>query len=145
MNTDHLDTMIRTQTGRYSARPGFSLIELTAVLVIMGLLMAGAAISIPKLMTRSKTRITKSSMVTIKTAISTYMADNAGDAPTSLTALIPSYLDTGADTDSWSKPYYYIATPGADHPYNLISSGNDKELQTSDDINVWTMDVTTGN
>jgi len=145
MKTDHLDTMIRSQTGRQTARPGFSLIELTAVLVIMGLLMAGAAISIPKLMKRSKTRITKTSMVTIKTAISTYMADNAGETPASVTALIPEFLDEGADIDSWSRNYYYIPTPGAAHPFDLISSGADKEFQTADDINVWTMDVKTGN
>jgi prepilin-type N-terminal cleavage/methylation domain-containing protein len=145
MNTPHLDTMTRRRTTRSNARPGFSLIELTAVLVIMGLLMAGAAISIPSLMKRSKVRITKASMTTIKTAINTYMADNAGEAPASISSLVPSYLDTGADIDSWSRPYYFIATPGTLHPFSLISSGPDKEFQTSDDIDLWTMDVKTGN
>ena len=47
------------------ARPGFSLIELTAVLVIIGLLMAGAAIAVPGYLARARARVTKTSMTTI--------------------------------------------------------------------------------
>ncbi len=126
------------------SRPGFSLIELTAVLVIIGLLMAGAAIAVPGYLKRARTRVTKTSMTTIKTAINTYSADNAGSAPESLGSLIPSYLDQGAELDAWERAFYYIPTPGGPNAFNLISAGPDGEFQTSDDINVWTMDVNSG-
>ncbi len=127
-----------------NTRPGFSLIELTAVLVIIGLLMAGAAIAVPGYLSRARTRVTKTSMTTIKTAINTYMADNAGSAPESIAALIPSYIEEGTELDAWEQPFYYRA-PGQSQAFDLISSGPDKELQTSDDINLWTMDVNNAN
>ncbi|MGV6815258.1 MAG: type II secretion system protein GspG [Phycisphaerales bacterium] len=128
-----------------TSRPGFSLIELVAVLVIMGLLMAGAAVAVPKQIQKARIKTTKTSMVTIKTAVNSFMAENAGDAPTTLAELIPSYIETGSEIDSWKRDYYYRATPGATHAFELISSGPDKEFQTPDDINLWTMDVTTSN
>jgi len=125
------------------ARRGFSLIELTAVLVIIGILMAGAALAVPGFLQRARTRVTKTTMMTIKTAINTYSADNAGNAPENLQTLIPSYLDPGADLDAWERAFYYRA-PGQTQMFDLISSGPDGEFQTSDDINVWTMDVNSG-
>ncbi|MFG0247200.1 MAG: type II secretion system protein GspG [Phycisphaerales bacterium JB052] len=121
-------------------RPGFSLIELTAVLVIIGILMAGAALAVPGFLKRARTKVTKTSMTTIKTAINTYSANNAGSAPESLSVMIPDYLDPGADMDAWERAFYYRA-PGQTQMFDLISAGPDGEFQTGDDINVWTMDV----
>lgn len=146
MQTPALDTKIDALNGRQPAwaRPGFSLIELTAVLVILGLLMAGAAIAVPRQIEKARIRVTKSSMTTIKTAINTYMAENAGDAPATLATMIPSYIEAGSEVDAWEEAYFYNPTPGAATPFDLISSGPDKEFQTSDDISVWTMDVRSG-
>jgi len=128
-----------------TSRPGFSLIELTAVLVILGLLMAGAAVAVPKQIAKARIRVTKTSMTTIKTAANSFMAENAGDAPASLAELIPSYIEPGSELDAWKRAYYFRATPGAAHAYELISSGADHEFQTPDDINLWTMDVAGAN
>lgn len=128
----------------HHARPGFSLIELTAVLVILGLLMAGAAIAVPAQIERARIRTTKTSMQTIKTQIESYRAENAGDAPASLAVLIPSFMEEGSDLDGFKEPFYYLPTPGSTRAYELRSSGPDKEMGTEDDINVWTMDVTSG-
>lgn len=145
MNTQSLNTMINDKARNGSqTRPGFSLIELTAVLVIIGLLMAGAAVAVPGYLKRARTRVSKTSMMTIKTAITTYSSDNAGSAPESLAALIPNYLDPGAELDAWERNFYYRATPGATHLFELICAGPDGELQTEDDINVWTMNVQRG-
>lgn len=122
------------------SRPGFSLIELTAVLVIIGLLMAGAAIAVPGYLNRARTRVTKTSMTTIKTAINTYMADNAGNTPQSIAELIPNYIEQGTELDAWEQEFYY-SPQGRNQAFELISAGPDKEFQTSDDINIWTMDV----
>ncbi len=145
MQTPSLDARIKGTRAMPYARPGFSLIELTAVLVILGLLMAGAAVAVPKQIQKARIKTTKTSMITIKTAVNTYMAENAGDAPASLVELIPSFIETGSELDSWDQLYYYRATPGLAHAYELISSGADKEFQTPDDINLWTMNVKTAN
>ncbi len=130
-----------------NARPGFSLIELTAVLVILGILMAGAAVAVPKQVKKARVKSTKTSMQVIKTQINTWMVEQSGDAPTSLAQLIPDFMEPGSETDSFERPYYYTATPGTGmlHPYELKSSGPDKEFGTTDDIDVWTMKLKSNN
>jgi len=128
-----------------NARPGFSLIELTAVLVILGILMAGAAVMVPNQIERARIKVTKTSMKTIKTQIESYRAENAGDAPATLAVLIPSFMEVGSDIDSFKEAFYYLPTPGAVNPYELRSAGPDKEMGTEDDINVWNMDVNSAN
>ncbi len=126
-------------------RPGFSLIELVAVLVILGILAAGAAVTIPSQIEKARIKVTKTSMKTIKTQIESYRAENAGTPPATLSALIPSFMEAGADVDSFEEPFYYLPTPGSTHEYELRSAGPDKEMGTEDDINIWTMDVTKSN
>ncbi len=126
-------------------RPGFSLIELVAVLVILGILAAGAAVTIPSQIEKARIKVTKTSMKTIKTQIESYRAENAGTPPATLSALIPSFMEAGADVDSFEEPFYYLPTPGSTHEYELRSAGPDREMGTEDDINIWTMDVTKSN
>ena len=128
-----------------ASRPGFSLLELTAVLVILGLLMGIAAVAVPAQIDKARVRTTKASMKTIKSQIESYRAENAGEAPATLQVLIPSFMEPGADIDAWEQPYYYLPTPGQAYAYTLISKGPDKEQGTEDDINIWTMDVASGN
>lgn len=137
--------MNMTRTNRpivAAARPGFSLLELTAVLVILGLLAGAAAIAIPAQIERARIKTTKTSMGTIKSQIESYRAENAGSAPASIKALIPAYMESGSEIDAWENPYYYVITPGGQHEYELRSGGPDGQLNTDDDINVWTMNVT---
>lgn len=128
-----------------TSRPGFSLIELTAVLVILGLLMAGAALAVPRQIEKARVKTTKISMSTIQTAIDSFMAENAGDAPAFIADLIPEFIKQGTELDAWDRAFYYASTPGAINPYELISGGADKEFQTPDDINIWTMNLKTSN
>ncbi len=141
-------TTLNTQLNARSnprIRPGFSLIELTAVLVILGLLMAGAAVAVPSQIKKARIRTTKNSMVVIKTQVESFRAENAGDSPATLALLIPSFMEEGSDSDSFKEKYYYLPTPGGAHEYELRSAGPDKEMGTEDDINVWTMDVSNAN
>lgn len=139
--TPSLDSRIKNRNTRYAARPGFSMLELVAVLVILGLLMAGAAVAVPKQIAKARIRITKTSMTTIKTSINTYMVDHNGDAPTYISDLIPGFIEEGSELDAWDRAFYYNPTPGAAHAFDLISAGADHEFQTDDDINLWTMKV----
>lgn len=144
--TGSLDQRIEaTITRRYSgARPGFSMIELVAVLVILGLLMAGAALAVPGFIERARVKVTKTSMTTIKTAINSYMVENAGNPPESLGVLIGGYIEEGTELDAWSQYFFYLPEHTT-QAFTLISSGPDQEMQTGDDIDVWTMDVNATN
>ncbi|MFK7882902.1 MAG: type II secretion system protein GspG [Phycisphaerales bacterium] len=127
---------------RHMARPGFSLIEITAVILLIGILAAGAAVAILPQVQRAKINTTKNSMKTIKSSITTYMVEN-NQPPATLTELIPSFLEESSATDAWNNPYYYTSTPGGAQQYQLISGGKDGDLTTPEDnIDLWTMDLT---
>ncbi|MEM9372155.1 MAG: type II secretion system protein GspG [Planctomycetota bacterium] len=127
---------------RIAARPGFSLIEITAVILLIGVLLAGAAVAILPQVQRAKENSTKNSMQTIETAINSYVVTN-NQPPATLSLLIPDYLTEQSATDSWDNPYYYAVTQGGAKPFQLISGGRDGDLTTPDDnIDLWTMDRT---
>lgn len=126
---------------RMYARPGFSLIEIVAVILLIGVLLAGAAVAILPQVQRAKVNSTKNSMRTIQTAINTYVVEK-NQPPASLLELIPGYLEEQSATDSWDNPYYYTVTPGGANPYQLISGGEDGDFSTPEDnIDLWTMDL----
>lgn len=131
----------RTERRIDMSRPGFSLIEITAVILLIGILAAGAAIAILPQVARAKVNATRNSMNTIKTAINSYMVEHS-QAPQSLQELIPDYLEQGSDMDAWKTGYYYALTPGGQHPYILYSAGPDKDMTTADDnLDLWTLDL----
>jgi len=135
-------TTIHAARGRRdqrAARPGFSLLELTAVLVILGLLTTIAAIAVPAQIQKARIKTTKTSMNTIKSQIESYRAENAGEAPATLNDLIGPFMEDGAQYDAWEQEFYYLPTPGGEHNFELRSAGPDKEMATEDDINLWTM------
>lgn len=134
-----------------ASRRGFSLLELTLVLVIIGLLMGVAALGIPGWVRRASIQTTIQTMNVYKTSINSYMASNAQTPPESLGELVSQgYVDADASTglppaDAWDQAFYYKAgqTPEG-QPYRLISAGPDKEFNTEDDIDVWTADYNAG-
>lgn len=121
--------------GRWA--PGFSMLELTLVLVIMAALMAVAAINVVGAGNRAKIRTTKASMKVIQSGIKQYFLDHS-EYPASLQMLVDKeYLDPDIK-DSWGMPFFYDPR-AANGAYDLISFGKDKVEGTEDDIDVWTM------
>lgn len=132
---------MNTRTERLMSRPGFSLIEITAVILLIGILAAGAAVAILPQVARAKISATKNSMRTIKTGIESYIVQNSVP-PATLSTLIPTYLAEGSDQDAWKTMYYYRLTTGSVNPYELLSAGPDKDFNTPEDnINLWLMDT----
>ncbi len=125
-----------------TARPGFSLLELTLVLVIMGMLMAVAAVNLVGRAGAARERTTRASMTVIQSSIETFMAEKDGSPPPTLQSLAPAYLQANKLKDAWKQDFYYSPTSSsAERAYELISKGADKEIGTEDDIDVWTMDL----
>lgn len=142
MNTEQIETKRQTVRNSVRVARGFSLLELSLVIVIMGLLMTVAAVSLLGAGNRAKAGTTKATMHTIKSAIAQYQL-NENMYPVDLDALVKGktpYLEDKKNADGWDQPLRY-ATPGRDgKPFSLISSGEDKQFGTEDDIDVWTIE-----
>ena len=123
-----------------NTRPGFSLLELMLVLVILGLLSTVAAVALIPQAQKAKVRTTKQSMGVIKNAITQYQLERSR-VPETVVELIPEYLEDGDISDGWKQPFYYKPTPNGVRDYTLMSFGKDMDPETEDDnIDVWTMD-----
>ncbi len=128
----------RTRAGRRAT--GFTLIEIMAVIVIIGLLSALVGLAVFPQIDKARVNTTRQQMKMLDAALETYRMDNAR-FPTSeqgLTALVKptpearnyppgGYLREGRiPTDGWGNPYRYEA-PGQHNPhaYDLWSFGAD--------------------
>lgn len=139
-----------TSRGRGRARPGFSLLEITLVLVIIGVLMGVAAVNLLGQAERGRIRATEATMTTYKTNISSFMAENNGTPPANLGELVTAQYvqpdaDGGPPKDAWDRALYYSPQQtGQGNPYSLISLGKDGEPGTEDDIDLWAIGATGG-
>ena len=129
---------------RYASRGGFSLLEISLVVVLIGLMTAGAAVALLGRSQSTKIRITKTSMYSIRGQIESYMAEGDGSPPSSLELLVQKNLvNASALKDAWKQAYYYNQQGAKGSPFTLLSYGPDRQSGTEDDIDVWTMDITT--
>ncbi|MCA9298615.1 MAG: type II secretion system protein GspG [Phycisphaerales bacterium] len=120
-------------------RRGFSLLELTLVLVIIGLLAGVAAVNLVGGAERAAIRTTKTSLETVKAAINSYYVTESSYPENLQVLILTKYLEDKPLKDGWDQPFYY-AVPGMNgREFTLISTGKDKEAGTEDDIDVWTM------
>lgn len=138
-----------TRTARTNARRharGFSLLELTLVLLIIGLLGAVAAASFAGAGKRARVKTTKATMNQYKQQLRIYATDK-GTYPQSLTELVPDYIEPdnsgNPPVDGWKRPFYYTVTPDSAQKFSLISTGPDGEPGTADDIDLWSPDFDT--
>ena len=128
------------RTGKKARRTAraFTMIELVAVIVIIGIIASGAALAIPKLIDRAKIGAAKGDMSTFCTALETFRMD-VGRYPTEdegLLALLVApvdatnwggpYLDaTKIKLDPWNMPYLYHTRVNAngETEYLIVSYG----------------------
>lgn len=132
----------RSYKNQRRARRGFSLLELTLVILIIGVLMGVAAVAFAPALLRGRTTGTKASMTTIKRAILEYQGVN-NQYPSQLADLAPNYIES-VSLDGWDNAFYY-AVPGQNgQPFDLISAGEDGDYSTlNDNIDIWNLDQPT--
>ena len=124
-----------------NARRGFSLLELTLVLVILGVLGAVAAVNVLGAGERAKESATKTSMRTVRSQIEAYQLQNNA-YPTTLQTLVDGrFLEAKSIKDSWGNAFIYRAPGYGGNPFELYSQGADGEGGTDDDISVWALDA----
>ncbi len=125
---------------RRRSAPGFSLIELTLVIVILGVLMGVVAINVLGQGEKAKIRATEASMDIIRSNLESYHLEYS-DYPSTLALLqsVPGFLsDAKALKDGWDREFYYRVPGNNNRPYDLSSVGADVNDLT-DDIDIWTM------
>lgn len=118
---------------------GFTLVEMMAVLVIMGLLIGAAVVATgPIRYNALKTRV-QGDLSTINQGLELYNSQifNYPPEEIGLPALVEAPPIDGAERwagpylsklsdDPWGRPYIYIF-PGDENPYELLSYGRDGE------------------
>ena len=122
-------------------RNGFTMIELVAMLIIIGLLAAVVGKNVMGHIERAKVTTTKASLKILHSAVNQFKMDT-NRYPTEeegLLALIeePSdaegwerdgYLDTTeVPMDSWNHEFFYELDPASGKPFVIISRGADKD------------------
>lgn len=119
---------------RYRGR-GLTLVEVLAVVIILGLIAATLTMSFRGQMATAKRQLAKTGIGVIVNAIETFSLEN-GRLPTMEEGLgvltVPgpgradAYLKADKLMDPWRSPYIYIA-PGPKGSYAVISYGADKQ------------------
>jgi general secretion pathway protein G len=122
-------------------RKGFTMVELMAVLVILGLLMAVVVRNFVGTTDKARVTTTKASLKSLHFAVNQFKMDT-GQYPTEeegLTVLIApppdvenyqpgGYLETtDIPQDGWGREFFYQLWPESGKPFAIISYGADGE------------------
>jgi general secretion pathway protein G len=139
--------MIKTKRNRKN-RFGFTMIEIMAVLIILGLLATLVATKVVTNIEKAREITTKTNLKTYHTAVNTFSMNHSRlpSEDEGLMALIeaPSdvveypdggYLDSSKiETDGWKNEFIYEIAPDTSSGFLIRSCGPDGEPDTEDDI-----------
>ena len=140
---------LEPELGQERRRGGFTLIEIMAVVVIMGMLMGIVGVGVFARVNQARRTSAKAQISQIESALEFYRMDNSKYPPT-LDALVKAPADarhyprggylkkSSALNDPWETPFNYV-NPGARNQYgvDLSSSGPDGIPGNEDDVNNW--------
>lgn len=131
--------MIKTERANKTRR-GFTMVELMAVLVIIGLLAGVVAVNVVGKIDRARVTATRANLKLLHNSVIQFKLDT-GRFPTEeegLEVLVDSSSVTGADPDSylettdvpkdgWKNEFVYELYPESGKPFVIISFGADGE------------------
>jgi general secretion pathway protein G len=125
-------------------RPGFTLLEMMLVVVIMGILMTVAIVSFRGRVESAKVSTTAARLMQIKTALDEYYGFHSTYPPmlNILTVGATAPLQPNALNDAWNRPFQYFF-PGTSgdpaKPFDLYSFGPDGLPTPADNVDVWNL------
>ena len=133
---------------RKHIRDGFTMVELMAMLIIIGLLATVAVKKVADQIVKAKITTTKANLKVLHDAVNQFRLDT-DQYPSEDTGLldlveqppdIPSwpmggYLETtDLPKDGWGNDFYFQLYPESGKPFVIISFGPDREEGTEDDL-----------
>lgn len=117
---------------RRPRRGGFSVLELTIAIAILGVMMAVAGFAFVPMLLNARAKATEQSMKNVDAAIKQYFAAK-GSFPPALRDLVPNYMES-MPLDGWDREFFYSPNGPTPNSFILISWGSDGEDGTADDI-----------
>lgn len=133
---------MKSRTKRRMHLPGFTLLEMMLVVLIIGLLMAVAVINFAGQGETARIKTTQATMSQLKTAINLYFTNN-GFYPPSLQALRETNppLIERVGKDGWKEEFMYSPQSNdVQHPFILYSKGKDRKAGSEDDLSIWNVE-----
>jgi general secretion pathway protein G len=145
------------QRNRKMTRKAFTMVELMAVLIIIGLLAAAAVGTFMHQIDRSKVITTNASLKTLHNAVLQFKMDTGHypsedlglwelvEEPPDLPNWNPGgYLETtDVPLDAWNNEFDYFLSPESGKPFVIISYGNDgQEEGEGFDADLYSTDTT---
>ncbi|UCE49563.1 MAG: type II secretion system major pseudopilin GspG [Phycisphaerales bacterium] len=135
---------------RKRIRTGFTMVELMAMLIIIGLLATVAVKKVADRIAIARITTTKASLKILHDAVNEFRMDT-GQYPSEDTGLLDlveqpmdipperwppgGYLETtDLPKDGWDNDFYYQLYPESGKPFVIISFGPDREEGTEDDL-----------
>jgi general secretion pathway protein G len=129
-------------------RNGFTMVELMAMLIIIGLLATVAVKKVADQIDKAKLTTTKANLKILHDAVNQfrldigrYPSEDVGlfelvEAPADIENYpIGGYLETtDVPKDGWGQDFYYQLYPESGKPFVIISFGPDREEGTEDDL-----------
>lgn len=114
------------------ARRAMTLVEILAVVVILGLLAVTLTVGITGKMGKARSEIAKAQIAQIVTQIQTFQLEKrtlprAGEGLSTLTSdpKASYYLEPGKLKDPWGKPYQYLVPGPKGQPFEVVTYGAD--------------------
>ncbi|RKY13689.1 MAG: type II secretion system protein GspG [Planctomycetota bacterium] len=105
-------------------RRGFTLVEMMAVVVIIGILAGIVGIYVVSRIAKAREMRIKSDMKSIEDAITHFQMDK-GRYPESLEELVQERILQEMPRDPWGNPYSYERTDDTEPPYTITCYGAD--------------------
>jgi general secretion pathway protein G len=121
-------------------RRGFTLLELTLVIALLGVLMAIVVTQVAGTGARQKKKLTRMGLDNVKSALESYNLEYSSYPPDldTMIRIKPPMVEAKNMKDAWDNPYIYDARKVSDdQPFTLGSAGPDKVIGNEDDLTVW--------
>ncbi len=125
------------------ARGAMTLVEILAVVVILGLLATTLVVGISGKMGRAKTEISRTQIAQLVGQLQAYQLErNALPAPAQGLAALAApnatpntsyFVEASRLIDPWGRPYLYVVPGPQGHPYEILTYGADGQPGGSGD------------